>query len=369
MAENDALSDASPPAVLKCWLASRHDGLAGVSCEYPIFSDASIDGVWVHPGCPFSFIGTRREIPTIRRTPAAVVRMTHYFAHGNDDLTPPPYHAGAIQDELAALMSLCLGVRAKTTHTYTRTFHEGDPYGQPICTEEPLRVPEPPLWGREVAPRLLGSRNLATMPLFDTLPTMRPRDAGILVAAARLYQEGVWGSNLDPARTWLLLVSAVETAAGHTASVAASPIERMQAARPDLAQILVKAGGVALAEKVADQIADYMGSTAKFVNFLLKYIPEPPSPRVIDSNLQVSWTHKDLKRAFSQIYGYRSKTLHGGVAFPAPLCASPIDIEELPFNIAASVRKHVPMLLHVFEHIVRGALLNWWRTMIEAPTA
>jgi len=142
MAESDALKDASPPAVLECWLASRHDRIPGVSCEYPIFSDASIGGVWSQPDCPFSFIATRREIPTIRRTPAAVVRMTYYFGQGNVDSAPPPYHAGGIQDELAALMSLCLGVRAKTTHTYTRTFSDGDPYGQPICTEA-LRVPEP----------------------------------------------------------------------------------------------------------------------------------------------------------------------------------------------------------------------------------
>jgi hypothetical protein len=207
------------------------------------------------------------------------------------------------------------------------------------------------------------------MPLFHTLPTIRPRDAGVLVAAARLYQEGAWGSNLDPARTWLLFVSAVETAAGYNASVEASPIERMRASRPDLERILLQAGGVALAEKVADQIADYMGSTKKFVNFLLKYLPEPLSPRTIDPNLQVSWMHKDLKRAFSRIYTYRSKTLHGGVAFPAPLCSSPIDIEELPFNMAGSDREHIPMLLHVFGHIVRGALLNWWRAMLEAPTA
>ena len=208
---------------------------------------------------------------------------------------------------------------------------------------------------------------------------IRPRDAGILVAAARLYQEGVWVSNVDPARTWLLLVSAIETAAGHAASVAASAVERMRASRPELEQILLQAGGAALAEKVADQIADYMGSTKKFVDFLLKYLPEPPSPRPVDPNVQVSWSERGLKRAFSQIYGYRSRTLHGGVAFPAPLCFSPIDVEELPFNIAGSgsragnapawSRKDVPMLLHVFEYIVRYALLNWWRKMVEAPTA
>ena len=135
-----------------------------------------------------------------------------------------------------------------------------------------------------------------------------------------------------------------------------------------------------LAEKVAEQIADYMGSTKKFVDFLLKYLPDPPSPRPVDVDVQVTWTTKDLKRAFTQIYAYRSRTLHGGVAFPAPLCSSPIDIEELPFSIPASSnsrarnppawsRKDVPMLLHVFEYVVRNALLNWWRTVAVAPTA
>jgi hypothetical protein len=42
---------------------------------------------------------------------------------------------------------------------------------------------------------------------------------------------------------------------------------------------------------------------------------------------------------------------------------------EIPIGLAASTKggvwtaKDLPMLIHTFEYIVRGALLNWWRSV------
>ena len=77
--------------------------------------------------------------------------------------------------------------------------------------------------------------------------------------------------------------------------------------------------------------------------------------------------HKHL----SQVYGYRSKALHSGTPFPDPMCSAPLKDtdscpEERPSYISASAAgavwqaKDLPMYLHIFAYIIRGALLNWW---------
>jgi hypothetical protein len=44
---------------------------------------------------------------------------------------------------------------------------------------------------------------------------------------------------------------------------------------------------------------------------------------------------------------------------------------EVPLGLSASsygatwAKKDTPMLLHVFEYIVRGAVLNWWRSVVQ----
>ena len=76
-----------------------------------------------------------------------------------------------------------------------------------------------------------------------------------------------------------------------------------------------------------------------------------------------------------KIYDWRSRALHDGVPFPAPMCQAPKKLddghEEFLDGVAASshggswVFEDLPMLLHVFEHIVRGTLLAWWRSLLN----
>ncbi len=79
----------------------------------------------------------------------------------------------------------------------------------------------------------------------------------------------------------------------------------------------------------------------------------------------------NLRGAVPRIYDWRSAALHGGTPIPAPMCYPPIAhdgaISERPFGDAAGTstamwdNDETPMLLHVFEHIARGALLRWWK--------
>jgi hypothetical protein len=92
---------------------------------------------------------------------------------------------------------------------------------------------------------------------------------------------------------------------------------------------------------------------------------------------QIAWDAPNLKRIFSKIYEYRSSALHGGTPFPLPMCLPALKPHgwdapyEKPSGLAISSKggtwraEDVPILLHVFHYIVRGALLKWWQDLGE----
>ena len=70
-------------------------------------------------------------------------------------------------------------------------------------------------------------------------------------------------------------------------------------------------------------------------------------------------------------------SLHRGTAFPLPMCEAPrytaapdklMSVQEKPDGLARASRNaswkadQTPMLLNTFEHVARGALLNWWKS-------
>ena len=87
-----------------------------------------------------------------------------------------------------------------------------------------------------------------------------------------------------------------------------------------------------------------------------------------------------MQKHLKLIYGYRSKSLHSGVPFPQPMCSAPFPepescATEVPIGLFTSVggtvwmAKELPMHLHVFADIARGALLNWWHSVAVTPGA
>jgi hypothetical protein len=199
-----------------------------------------------------------------------------------------------------------------------------------------------------------------------------------IVRAARLYQDALWVAESEPALAWVLFVSAVETAAGHWDIQADSPRTRLQASRPDIEQLLLTKGDDQFVDSVAKLLTDSMGSTRKFRTFLLKFHPDPPSERPHEY-YQLLWDEPTLKKAFDVIYRYRSKALHAGTPFPYPMCGPPSNVgrpyNEVPEGLATAAyggiwtRKDVPMLLHLFEYIVRSALLRWWESMLKPESS
>jgi hypothetical protein len=271
------------------------------------------------------------------------------------------------------LVALCLGIRAQAGDRSREFSPKGDPRGLPSA---PRFRSEPtlPTWRRPaVLPSLAGQHSLNDqLPPLKTIAKLDPETATALVRAARLYQAAVWVADIDPNQSWILFSSAVETAAEQWKKGDDAPLDRVRAWKPHLIELLVEAGGAELATKVADEISNLTGATKKFLDFLLTYRPDPPANRPPEW-LQLDWSRGAFKKALSKVYGYRSDFLHGGTPFPAPMLWHAMSWGGPTFaersaggggtGVHAWTGDDLPMVLHVFEYIVRGSLLNWWKEL------
>ncbi len=258
----------------------------------------------------------------------------------------------------------------------TRCFEpHGDPLGMPLSWDV---SPDPVVIIRSyglILPSVVGPHSLIDLEPLSLLPKLKPDDTIALVRAARLYQDALWISESEPSLSWIMLVSSIETAANHWSKMDDSPIERLRNFKPALVDLLENGCEEGISSQVAELIAESIGSTKKFIDFVINFLPPQPAFRPSEF-FQHSWEVQRMKRSMGIIYGYRSKALHDGRPFPAPMCDPPFrhpDWEapaEKPFGVAASSKggtwlsKDTPMLLHTFEYIVRNSLLNWWRSMI-----
>jgi hypothetical protein len=245
-----------------------------------------------------------------------------------------PYTGASVEQELAALLSLALGIRCRSGGV-TRDFEAGkaDPRGTPreFGNVRPY-LPPPRHPGAPVLPDIARTINLTeACELLVRFPAAGPKKAVALVRAARLYEQAVWIAEIDPELSWLLLVSAIESAAAH-----AFPQD---------------------------------GPRRRFVRFVDTFRPRPPSPRHPFDRLD--WSQ--MAGHAEQIYRWRSAALHEGIPFPYAMCIPPRrdtptgPPPETPGGLGhasgATVWKaaDIPLLLWTFTYIAQGALCRWWR--------
>ena len=296
------------------------------------------------------------------------------------------YHGGSMYDEVAALLSLSHGVRLQAGPPIRWFNAASDPRGRAIT---PAKSPPTllPSQGNAVIPRFGKEQIPVSAGLIPTYPQLSPPDALALIRAVRSYQEAAWISDGDPQLAWLLLVSAVETAAARwfrtvKGDVTSTDAEALASAMPELAEVLKNRGGEAFLSEVATYIAPGMQAGSKFRGFLVTFAPAPPQPRPAEWGA-LDWNPDGLVKALAKVYSHRSKALHESIPFPLPMCAPPLrftteDPEwqtETPGTGAAFVgggvwqHSDTPMLLWTFEYLARGALLNWWAWMASKNEA
>lgn len=368
------------PVVLN-WLARSEGAERIATFEFPLFSDAGFTGQVRAKNWPYEFLNTVPTDIEAGEVKAPLILRCHI--HAPQSVVPDfsktdssAYHGGVMTDEVAALASLCTGTRLRAGGM-SRAFDPStqDPLGRPVSWDR-RAVPAMRLNPKRlVLPDVVGLHNLDSLHRFESLPSLSGRQAVALVRAARLYQDALWIAESEPALAWLMLVSAIETAADDWSATTGTPIDRLEQSKPELVQMITEASSRELAEKIANAIEPSLGATKKFVEFSLAFLPQPPQKRPLAA-FQIEWEPAALKKTFGIIYGYRSKALHGGTPFPAPMC-EPAETHQVmegvsergTTGLAASTMggfwraKDLPVNLHMYHYLVRETLLKWWASL------
>jgi len=368
----------SNPPVYANWAAARSNRPILETAEYRLFTDAWVTGEAKHG--PYLFLNTVvRHQPKLIQ-PAIVLRIDLHMEFQPPDMTKTDadrYHAGSFPEEVAAISSLALGIRLRAGNLARSFVPRRDPKGIPREYDSNTiagTVIRSHQEGVVVSSLAEGFHSLEALSILDQLPLLSAPDAVALIRAARLYQDALWLVESEPELAWLLLVSALETAANRWGrGISESAVERLQDSKPKLHEMLEGAGVPGLVEKVAEEIADTLGATRKFKGFVMEFLPPPPAERPPMIACQLSWDPTNIRKILGVVYKYRSKALHEGTPFPYPMCSPPFrDTDwavpsEVPIGIATSagggtwLAEDTPILLHVFEYIARNSLLGWWR--------
>jgi len=183
-------------------------------------------------------------------------------------------HGGAASEELAALLSLALGIRLRAGGI-ARVFHPSDDErGFPHQIDRSAPHLPQPARQRMLPYTMLRSVELGTAAaLLDIYPQLPVKQARALVRAARSYQDALWIADSEPRLAWLRLVTATEAVARLSESGPAA--QTLSVAHPEIAQ-LSDAADSELKRLVTEKLVDQSRATAKFLAFLQTYGPRRP---------------------------------------------------------------------------------------------
>jgi hypothetical protein len=229
------------------------------------------------------------------------------------------YHHGSVDEEVAALLSLALDVRCRSGGPLRFWWDADDKYGRPDITFH-----RPPLLTRPRSAAMLPRQTRDGVELeparefLNLYSTVAPREALLILRAARQWQQAIWNADSDPGLAWLQLVGALEVAA-QAASQDATPLETVRDVKPEWADLL-RDYDHPRAEDMIREAAQLLGARRKVRLLLERYPPAPPPIR--PEYGRVDWSN--LEKAVMAIYTYRSKALHEGHPMPAPLLEAPI---------------------------------------------
>lgn len=352
--------------------------------ECPLYTDARLYSPFERSDWPYNFFSTMPTLNEPGHIQASVIlRIDDHIPRTRESpdfsrTDTANYHGGSITDEIAALTSLCVGIRMRAggvSRHFLDLKHE--PLGRPVAWDTRPTPVISLIKDQLILPEVIGSHgySLHEVHRLEWLLKLSPEQTAALVRAARLYQDALWIVESEPALAWLMFVSALETAANQWKAENGTAAERLTDWDKKLVDILQNSGGNELVETVAKRIEGSLGAGKKFRDFVLQFLPPPPNKRPTEE-FQISWEEEAMTKILKIIYNYRSIALHGGTPFPAPMCVHVLDTvasggysEKPPFGSAVSIlggvwkAEDVPINLHSFHYIVRGVLLNWWKEM------
>lgn len=348
--------------------------------EYGLYSDAWLAGDLILGPASFTLAFPGEESAVGLAQMVVVLRINSHLgeptfdADGWKSEDVASYHGGGVDDEFAALLGLALGRRLRSGGGIRHRFSGRDPAGSPFYGEHRAPKLAEPMRGVSLLPDIGVAVDLsvaaAPMQIYAQLSGA---DAVTVVRAATQYADALWWADLDPRISWIKHVGALEIAAKHWRD--AQNLGRVERSKQDMGLVYKQfkdEHDEAVANAVAERWDENAGATARFVDFTIAHAPNPPASR--PGAGQVDWS--SLGGALRVIYDWRSRDLHQGIPFPAPMCEPPHPREKVAAErfqaLAASQHggswpaARMPMYLHVFAFIVRQALLNWWLALPDA---
>jgi hypothetical protein len=350
---------------------------AGGRAEAMLYGDAHVTGETrgVGPYDVLNPVPFGRDAPH----PILVVRATFHEPREPDrELTEADmktdlstFHGGGIFDEIAALASLALGIRCRYGGTTRHWFDTGaqDVLGNP--TEFDHHAPSLTSPNHSVLPHVREHTDVTMLSSFlGQYFDAPPGDAVAMLRASRQYQQALWIADDDPSQAWLWFVSSLETAAGRWSGALSAPGSVLRSSWPELSRKL-EVHGDAFHDEIASVVMQRTGSTRKFIDFAMQFMVDPPDVRPYEFS-QVDWS--DMRAHLAKVYEFRSQALHSATPFPVPMCEVPRKWDdgnfiERPDGLATTANdgrwnaEDTPMLLWVFEHITRGVLNHWWKSV------
>src|SRR6266851_4334335 len=249
------------------WLAfNEREPLLGEH-EHLMYSDAELTGqvcTGLEPYAFFNLVPFIAEPGLVRAVFVLRWSLHVVFDRPTFDRTEASrYHGGGMIDEIAALVSLKCGVRFRAGSQTRRFDVGGDPKGVPVAwgvgPEPALNIGTGPL----ILPAVTGQHSIMAIEEMKSFPSLKPDQAIALVRAARLYQDATWLAESEPNLSWLMLVSAVETAANLWSRSADSPRDRLKSSQSELVEYLDGLGIDGLTDRIAEHFADLLKVSKK----------------------------------------------------------------------------------------------------------
>jgi hypothetical protein len=358
------------------WIGAKE----GNTGEFPLFVDAELSGLRADAG-PYVFYNTLATPHGLGSTvPGLVLRYTEsrpVSPQGAALKTETKgYTGGSPVEDVASIAALLLGARVELGGM-SRTFEPNltdDPLGRPVAwygSTAPTFHPRG--GGAAIAPYLRRRNRVEDLVQFEQLLRLTTGQCIAFTRSARLFQDAAWLAEQEPNLAWLMLVSALEGLANCWRSESGSPAERLETSKPELAERLRESSDPGLLDFVAGQIADSLGVSRKLKDFCADHLPPPPPEDERPAeHLRVDWSDAFWPKALGKIYGYRSKALHVGTPFPAPMCRRPISDqaggpppEKGTIALAESSNRStwqasdLPVSLNTFFQFARGVMLSW----------
>lgn len=346
--------------------------------EYALYSDAPITGeLELGPYRLIQTLPNRR--PRVGQASIQVVLRATDHLPGSEVASPPPdkhedsaYVGGDQGAEIAALLALALGRRVRSGGVIRHRLSSHGPAGEPT---ETLHIP-PVLVGphtRSMLPKIADAASLqVARKLLETYAALPGEVAARAARAAAQYADALWLADADARVAWIKLVGALETAANTWDGYhKESKVERVRRHRRDIIEAMEGCPEEAIG-RVAELLADSLRATDKYRQFTQTFAPGPPDERPPEGH-RLDWD--TLPDALQTIYKLRSSDLHDGIAFPWALrhpsieqVTGDVPPEAFPAHGMSAEggywpASRMPMYLHLFAYVTRGAILAWWRTL------